>query len=93
MKVIVRGHGAIKRFIGSRKSIVELGDQALVRDLILKLGGKIAGSDTVFLGGHRLVESELVVLVNGRNIRALNGIDTALKGDDLVTFMPVIVGG
>ena len=93
MKVIIRGHGAIKRFIGSRKRIVELGDEAGVRDLILKLGGRIAGSDNVFLGGHRLVESELVVLVNGRNIRALNGIDTALKEGDLVTFMPVIVGG
>ena len=93
MKVIVRSHGAIKRFIGSRKRIVQLGDEARVRDLILKLGGKIAGSDSVFLGGHRLVESELVVLVNGRNIRALNGIDTALKEGDLVTFMPVIVGG
>ncbi len=93
MKIVVRGHGAIKRFIGSRKRTVELGDEAGVRDLILKLGGRIAGSDNVFLGGHRLVESELVVLVNGRNIRALNGIDTALKEGDLVTFMPVIVGG
>ena len=93
MRVLVRSHGAIKRFIGSGKRIVELADEAMVRDLILKLGGKIAGSDSVFLGGHKLVESELVVLVNGRNMRALNGIDTALKEGDLVTFMPVIVGG
>jgi len=93
LKVTVRGHGAIKRFIGSRKRMVELGDEAMVRDLILKLGGKIVGTESVFLGGHRLVESELVVLVNGRNIRALNGINTALKEGDLVTFMPVIVGG
>ncbi len=83
----------MKRFIGSGKRIAELGDEAMVRDLILKMGGKIAGSDGVFLGGHKLVESELVVLVNGRNIRALDGIDTSLKEGDLVTFMPVIVGG
>jgi len=90
---VVRGHGDIKRVTGSRKRTVELGDGARVRDLILKLGGKDVGSDSVSLGVHKLVDSDLVVLVSGRNIRALDGIDTVLKEGDLVTFMPVIVGG
>ena len=93
MNVAVRGHGDIKRIIGSERRRIELGRGARVRDLILKLGGKVGRSESVLLGVHKLVDSDLVVLVNGRNIRALNGIDTVLKEGDLVTFMPVIVGG
>jgi molybdopterin converting factor small subunit len=93
LKVLVRGHGDIKRVIGSGRRTVELGDRAKVKDLILELGGRIEGSERALLGGRRLVDSDLVVLVNGRNIRALGGTDTVLKDGDSVAFMPVIVGG
>jgi len=38
-------------------------------------------------------DSSLVVLVNGRNVHALKGYETVLKHGDLVSFMPVLVGG
>ena len=93
MFVTVRGHGDIKRIIGSEKRRIELDGGATVRDLVLKLGGRVGRSESVLLGAHELVDSDLVVLVNGRNIRTLDGIDTVLNEGDLVTFMPVIVGG
>ena len=93
MFVTVRGHGDIKRIIGSGKRRLELDGGARVRDLILELGGRVGRSESVLLGVHELVDSDLVVLVNGRNIRALDGIDTVLREGDLVTFVPGIVGG
>ena len=92
MKVVVRAFGEIKRALGG-KLTVELRNSAKIRDLILKLGGRAGDSGRSFLGGYKLEDSALVVLVNGRNIHALDGIDTSLKDGDFVTFMPVLVGG
>ncbi len=66
---------------------------AKLRDLILKLGGRVEGSESAFLGAYPLEDSALVVLVNGRNIHALDGVDTRLKEGDFITLMPVLVGG
>jgi len=92
LKIIIRAYGDIKHILGD-KSTVELDDGAKIRDLILKLGGKVKSSRSAFLGGYKLEDSALVVLVNGRNIHALDDIDTVLKEGDIITFMPVLVGG
>jgi len=92
LKVIIRAYGDIKRILGD-KSTVELNDGAKIRDLILKLGGKVKSSGSAFLGDYKLEDSALVILVNGRNIHVLDGIDTVLKEGDFITFMPVLVGG
>jgi len=93
LEIEVRAHGDMKRAIGTEKTSVKLEEGARIRDLVLRLGGKVERSGRAFLGVHKLVDSALVVLVNGRNIHALDGIDTVLKEGDLVTFMPVIPGG
>jgi len=92
MKVEVKGYGDMKRFLGDKSSI-ELKDEAKIRDLILALGGKVKGSKIAYLGGYRVDDSTVIVLVNGRNIHALSGHDTVLKEGDLVTFVPVLIGG
>ena len=93
MKVVVRSYGDIKRILNSDKLTVDLRDGAKIRDLISKLGGRVESSGRAFMGTYELKGSSLAVLVNGRNINALNGIDTTLKEGDVVTFMPVLVGG
>lgn len=82
----------MKRFLGDKSSI-ELKDEAKVKDLILALGGKVRVSGIAFLGGYKVEDSTMVVLVNGRNIHALEGYDTVLKERDLITFMPILIGG
>jgi molybdopterin converting factor small subunit len=92
LKVIVKGYGDMKRFLGDG-STIELKDEAKVKDLILALGGKIRVSGIAFLGGYKVEDSTMVILVNGRNIHALEGYDTVLKERDLITFMPILIGG
>ena len=92
MKVTVKGYGDMKRFLET-KSAIELKDEAKIRDLILTLGGKVSASKIAYLGGYKVEDSNMIVLVNGRNIHALDGYDTVLKEGDLVTFMPVLIGG
>jgi molybdopterin converting factor small subunit len=92
LKVTVKGYGDMKRFLGV-KSTIELEDGARIGNLISALGGKVRVSGIAFLGGYKVEDSTMIVLVNGRNIHALDGYDTVLKDGDLITFMPVLIGG
>ena len=38
-------------------------------------------------------ENTSAVLVNGRNIRILDGVSTILGENDIIIFMPMVVGG
>lgn len=92
MRVTVKGYGDMKRFL-SRQSILELKEGAKIKDLIVALGGNVITSKTAYLDGYKLEDSTMIVLVNGRNIHALDGYDTILKEGDFVTFVPVLIGG
>ncbi|GEM_PF-1518226 len=92
MKVKVKGFGDMQRFL-KEKTAINLKDKAKVRDLILFLGGKAGASGIYLLGSYKVEDSSLVVLVNGRNVYALKGYETVLKEGDLVSFVPVLVGG
>ena len=45
----------------------------------------------VFEGGK--LSDTIILLVNGRNIKHLNGVETALKPDDVVAVFPMVAGG
>ncbi len=92
MNVKVKGFGDMQRFLDN-KTAIELKEGAKMSDLILFLGGKAGASGIYLLGNYRVEDSSLVVLVNGRNVHALQGYETVLKQGDLVSFMPVLVGG
>lgn len=90
MRILVRFYGNLKRFLGARVA-VELEDGSKMRELISKLS-KVKGVEGA-LSEQNLEDSTLVVLVNGRNIHALDGVETVLKEGDFIIFMPVLVGG
>jgi molybdopterin synthase sulfur carrier subunit len=45
----------------------------------------------VFEGGE--LSSTMIILVNGRNIQHLKGVDTLLGPDDIVAVFPMVAGG
>lgn len=92
LRIFVRAYGELRRAIGD-DLFLELEEGMSLGDLITKLKGKVDCSGETYLGSFKLEDSSLVVLVNGRNMWALNGIDTPLKDGDHITFMPVVVGG
>ena len=64
-----------------------------IMDLVAALDGRSGG---IFLG--LMVEGgkpkELVkILVNGKDIRDLNGLETELEDGDVVSFFPPVAGG
>lgn len=64
-----------------------------LRSLLLQLGEQHGAGfrNRIFDRGE--LSSTLIIMVNGRNIEHLAGIDTALGPDDVVAVFPMVAGG
>lgn len=92
MKVKVRAFGDLMSLLGD-ESIVELEDDARFKDLVSRLAEKIGSSRKGFLGSYDVSGSEIVILLNGRNIHALKKLQTPLRDGDVVVLFPPLAGG
>jgi MoaD family protein len=86
--------GILKKTYGGSEASLEMSSHAKLRDVVQKL----AESSPAL--AHALVDAELkdprpnaVILVNGREISALNGLETPVEAGDEVVFVPVVHGG
>lgn len=93
MAIIVKFVGALRNASG-RDSYLLNYEECSVRELIYKLV-----LQTPELKGH-LVHEEVgdtrpkgLILVNGREISVINGLNTALKDGDEIVLVPVAHGG
>jgi len=92
MKVNVRLFGDVAESVGSKHTI-ELEDNATVINLtniIQRNAGLTRGG---YLGDFKVGGPDLAIMVNGKNIQLLDGLQTRLRDDADVVIMPFIVGG
>jgi len=95
MKVRVRYLGFIKNMLKKGEDEFELGEGALLSDLLNKLVG-IYGEPfqkEVFEPGLKDVKTGFVVTVNGVLMGQLHGVDTRLNEGDSVILMTLMSGG
>lgn len=92
MKVKVRVFGDLAPVLG-RKHTVELGEDATVSTLASRIAEKAGLKRQGYLGGYRVGGGDLAILVNGRNIALLDGLETALREGDEVVILPPTAGG
>jgi len=92
MKIDVRVFGDLAPILG-RKQIVELSEGSTIMSLANKLAEKTGLKRQGYLGNYKVDGDELAVLVNGRNIRLLNRLDTILHDMDEVVILPPAAGG
>lgn len=95
MRIKVRAFGELIPILGYELT-VELEEGASVSDLIRKISEKVEGFREKIdsLSKRRgITDFALVILLNGRNINLLNGVETPLKDNDVVTFLPPAAGG
>lgn len=67
---------------------IELDDQATIQILLQQLT-----LQNPSILSPLLWDSTLTLLINGRNIYSLHGMNTILKDSDIVTLIPFVVGG
>lgn len=95
MKIRVRFFGDLIPILG-RELTIELEEGANISDLIRKISERWKGFKEkikILSESMGITDSTLVILLNGRNIKFLNGFETILKEDDVVTFLPPASGG
>jgi MoaD family protein len=92
MKVNVRIFGDLTAILG-RKHVVELDEGSTVGILANRIAERHGTTRQGYLGRYKVGGNDLAVLVNGRNIHLLDGVDTVLHDGDEVVILPPAAGG
>lgn len=94
MVISVRFIGALRGISGKSKLCLNVRKTMPLRDIIKKITEQLPQI------AQAMVDPELedprpntLILVNGREISVLDGLETILKDGDEVVFVPVIHGG
>jgi len=94
MKVKVKLFGVLKRAFGSDNLLLELSEFSKLKDLIDKIVEESPSLRNVLLDPELMdPRPHMIILVNGVEISALNGLETSLKDGDEIVLIPVIHGG
>jgi molybdopterin converting factor small subunit len=67
---------------------IELNEQDTIHGLLQQLASQNPSTLSPLLW-----DSTLTILINGRNIHSLHGMNTVLTDSDIVTLIPFVVGG
>jgi molybdopterin converting factor small subunit len=92
MKVKVRLFGDLAQMVGS-KHIVELDDNSTVLSLTNQIQRESGYNRGGYIGDFKVGGPDLAIMVNGKNIQLLDGINTEICDKDDVVIMPFVVGG
>ena len=84
--------GDVAEMVGN-KHTVELDDGASVLSLTNKIQRETGHTRGGYLGEFKVGGPDLGIIVNGKNIALLDGVDTKLCDEDELVIMPFVVGG
>jgi MoaD family protein len=92
MIIKVRLFGDVAEMVGS-KHTVELEEPATIITLTNQIQRKTGYKRGGYLGEFKVGGPDLAIMVNGKNIQLLKGIDTEICDEDDIVIMPFVVGG
>jgi len=97
LNVSVRFFGSLRALVGKKVECVEFEDREEVTvEEALKRLSEIYGKDFVEYAFDRRtgeIQSYLLLLVNGRSITVLGGLETRLIDGDVLAILPPVGGG
>jgi molybdopterin synthase sulfur carrier subunit len=95
IKVKVSTILSLKKILGQREFEVSLPPESTVKDLISWMvktwGDKL--SPHLFSSGSDQILPHIRLMVNGRSIEFLNGMETMLRDGDEFLMLPLVAGG
>jgi len=97
LNVSVRFFGSLRALVGKKVECVKFEDDEIVTvKKVLKRLSEIYGNDFVEYAFDRRtgeIQSYLLLLVNGRSITVLGGLETRLVDGDVLAMLPPVGGG
>jgi molybdopterin synthase sulfur carrier subunit len=94
MRIKVRLIGVLKRACRKDEFQVDLDEGLSLRDVILKLIENERVLENLILDPElKDPRPNTIILINGREMNVLKGLETEIKNGDEITIIPVIHGG
>jgi len=94
MAVTIKFIGALRHISGKTELTVSLKEGMALKDLLSKLDEEMPQLEKTFSDQQpNDSTSNALILVNGREISVLNGLETKLNDGDEIVFVPVVHGG
>jgi MoaD family protein len=94
MVITVKFIGAFRNASGKSKFTITSEDIILLKEAIKEIVKELPKLKTVLIDPElESPKPNTLILVNGKEISVLNGLDTILENGDEVVFVPVVHGG
>ena len=85
--VTVEFIGSLRTLFGKRKCTVRLEQKTLISELVNKLKAEI------YLRKVTIDMSNLLIMLNGKEVSVLNSLQTRLNDSDIIKLIPISHGG
>ena len=90
--VTVRFFASVKEIFGQKEAVLATDEAPTVGDALRGVCSTLERERAVFEGTDAL-RSDLILLVNGRNIAFLGGLAAPLRSGDVLSVFPPVKGG
>ena len=94
MKITIHFYSIFREMAGGKTFTVEVPDNASVKDLLEAIREQV--SEEVYEKIFKFMEgrgAKTLIMVNGRNIKFLEGLDTKISEKDKIDIFPPGAGG
>lgn len=81
----------IRDYTGTKETSTE--DCSTLRELLYKLCGRYGKSFSGMIFHGDSLSGDIIILINGRHIEHLKGLDTELSANDEISIFPKVAGG
>ncbi len=93
-KIAVEFLSALSSFTNEKRVELELPEGSSITKVLAALHQRYGNKGQERIFNHpRGLSPALVMMVNGVDIRYLDGVDTVVKDGDIVVCLPIIMGG
>jgi len=93
MPLTLKFIGALRQISSKTQLTVNFQEGMSLKDLMIKMSQEMPQMDKTFSDQLNDSRSNALILVNGREISVLNGLETKLSDGDEIVFIPVVHGG
>ena len=93
MKVEVKFFTRLREITGKKVEKIQLQESITINGLIRLLGKRYGENFREYIYDKEKVQDYLSILVNGKNINKLFGLETKLHEGDLIVILPPVGGG
>jgi molybdopterin synthase sulfur carrier subunit len=93
MPLTLKFIGSLRQISGKTQLTVDFQEGMSLKDLIAEISREMPQLHKAFRDQLDDSRSNALVLINGREISVLNGLESTLNDGDEIVFIPVVHGG